>query len=59
MTEAATEIAVDTAIKESAIKMRGSDVSVFYGEKQALFGVNLDVVGFSHHIAKQYRFGLL
>ncbi|PHR18122.1 MAG: phosphate ABC transporter ATP-binding protein [Hoeflea sp.] len=43
MTEAATEIAVDTAIKESAIKMRGSDVSVFYGEKQALFGVNLDV----------------
>ncbi|SOE18076.1 phosphate ABC transporter ATP-binding protein (PhoT family) [Hoeflea halophila] len=43
MTEAATEMAVDTAIKESAIKMRGTDVSVFYGEKQALFDVNLDV----------------
>jgi hypothetical protein len=37
MSEAATEKAVDAAIEESAIKMRGTDVSVFYGEKQALF----------------------
>jgi phosphate transport system ATP-binding protein len=43
MSEAATEKAVDAAIEESAIKMRGTDVSVFYGEKQALFDVNLDV----------------
>jgi phosphate transport system ATP-binding protein len=34
---------VDAAIEESAIKMRGTDVSVFYGEKQALFDVDLDV----------------
>jgi phosphate transport system ATP-binding protein len=43
MSEAATEKAVDAAIEESAIKMRGTDVSVFYGDKQALFDVNLDV----------------
>ncbi len=27
-----------------SIKMRGRDVSVFYGEKQALFDVNLDII---------------
>lgn len=43
MTEAATEIAVDAATKQSDIKMRGTDVNVFYGEKQALFDVNLEV----------------
>jgi phosphate transport system ATP-binding protein len=44
MTEAVTEKAVDAAIKGSAIKMRGTGVNVFYGEKQALFDVNLNVL---------------
>jgi len=43
MSEAASDKAVDAAMEQSAIKMRGSNVSVFYGEKQALFDVNLDV----------------
>ena len=43
MSEAASDKAVDAAMERSAIKMRGSNVSVFYGEKQALFDVNLDV----------------
>ena len=43
MSEAATEKAVDAAVEKSAIKMRGTNVSVHYGEKQALFDVNLDV----------------
>ena len=43
MTEAATEKAVDAALQDTAIKMRGEKVDVFYGEKQALFGVDLDV----------------
>jgi hypothetical protein len=34
MSEAATEKAVDAAIEESVIKMRGTDVSVFYGESR-------------------------
>jgi phosphate transport system ATP-binding protein len=30
-------------VEESVIKMRGTDVNVFYGDKQALFDVNLDM----------------
>ena len=44
MSEAAVEEA--TGNKPGAlppVKMKGSDVSVFYGDSQALFGVNLDV----------------
>jgi len=40
------EIAVTTAhalIAEEKAKMRGEKVSVFYGQKQALFDVNLDI----------------
>ncbi|WP_420410528.1 phosphate ABC transporter ATP-binding protein PstB [Hoeflea sp.] len=43
MSEAATEDAVKASVEKPAIKMRGTDVSVFYGEKQALFDVNLDI----------------
>ena len=43
MSEAASDKAVDAAMEKTATKMRGSNVSVFYGEKQALFDVNLDV----------------
>ena len=43
MTEAATEEAVGAAMEKSAMKMRGTNVCVFYGEKQALFDVNLDI----------------
>jgi phosphate transport system ATP-binding protein len=43
MSEAATEDAVSASVDKPVIKMRGTDVSVFYGEKQALFDVNLDI----------------
>ncbi|MEQ8481825.1 MAG: phosphate ABC transporter ATP-binding protein PstB [Hoeflea sp.] len=43
MSESATEDAVKASVEKPAIKMRGTDVSVFYGEKQALFDVNLDI----------------
>ena len=32
------------ADKTNAVKMRGEDVCVYYGEKQALFDVNLDIL---------------
>jgi phosphate ABC transporter, ATP-binding protein len=43
MLEAATVHAAGAPVDQAAIKMRGKNVSVFYGEKQALFGVDLDV----------------
>ncbi|MCY0149758.1 phosphate ABC transporter ATP-binding protein PstB [Hoeflea sp. G2-23] len=43
MSEAATELAVNAQTEQPEIKMRGKDVCVFYGEKQALFDVNLDI----------------
>ena len=43
MSEAATDKAVNAPQQQPAIKMRGKDVCVFYGEKQALYNVNLDV----------------
>ena len=42
LTDAAVEAALTEAPKET-LKMRGSGVNVFYGEKQALFDVNLDI----------------
>ena len=32
------------AEKSNAVKMRGENVNVFYGEKQALFDVNLYIL---------------
>ncbi len=45
MNERALEIAVGEKMNAIShpIKMRGENVSVFYGEKQALFDVNLDI----------------
>ena len=43
LTDAAVEDALDASRKPDALKMRGEDVCVFYGEKQALFDVNLNV----------------
>jgi phosphate transport system ATP-binding protein len=43
LTEAAMEQKLASTIGEAAVKMRGKNVTVFYGEKQALFDVNLDV----------------
>ena len=43
MSEAATEKTVNASLERPEVKMRGEDVCVFYGEKQALFDVNLDV----------------
>ncbi len=44
MSEAAVEDAIGNKPgSPPPAKMKGSDVSVFYGEAQALFGVNLDV----------------
>jgi phosphate transport system ATP-binding protein len=43
MSEAATEDTVNASVDNPVIKMRGKDVGVFYGEKQALFDVNLDI----------------
>ncbi len=46
MTEMAVEEArVHTMPSVTGPKMSGKDVKVFYGEKQALFDVNLDVIG--------------
>ncbi len=43
LTDAAVEQKLQSTSIEAAIKMRGKDVTVHYGEKQALFGVNLDI----------------
>ncbi|RUX35113.1 ATP-binding cassette domain-containing protein, partial [Mesorhizobium sp. M7A.F.Ca.CA.002.09.1.1] len=44
MTEQSLENAVGDKMKSNeVIKMRGDKVGVFYGEKQALFDVDLDV----------------
>ena len=44
MTETATEAAIaKTAGEMKTVKMHGSKVGVFYGEKQALFDVDLDI----------------
>ena len=43
LTEAAVEQKLDGMKNERDIKMRGVDVTVHYGDKQALFDVNLDV----------------
>jgi phosphate transport system ATP-binding protein len=43
MSDAAVEKAVNAPVAQPAIKMRGKDVCVSYGEKQALFNVNLEV----------------
>ncbi|MEC9344504.1 MAG: phosphate ABC transporter ATP-binding protein PstB [Pseudomonadota bacterium] len=43
MTETATEAALASAVADKPVKMRGDKVSVFYGEKQALFDVDLDI----------------
>lgn len=44
MSESAVEEAVGAQIaKEPNTKMRGRDVSVYYGDSQALFDVNLDI----------------
>ena len=41
--EAAIEQKLNAMPQEHAVKMRGRQVTVHYGEKQALFGVDLDV----------------
>ncbi|MQW68970.1 phosphate ABC transporter ATP-binding protein [Sinorhizobium medicae] len=43
MSEAAVEKALDQKMNTVPFKMVGRDVSVYYGEKRALFDVNLDV----------------
>lgn len=43
MTDTAVEAAVTAAVADPPVKMRGEQVSVFYGEKQALFDVDLDI----------------
>ncbi|PTM97583.1 phosphate ABC transporter ATP-binding protein PstB [Mycoplana dimorpha] len=43
MTEAAAEAALEKKMNTVPLKMVGKDVSVYYGEKRALFDVNLDV----------------
>ncbi|QDY99827.1 phosphate ABC transporter ATP-binding protein [Nitratireductor mangrovi] len=43
LTEAGVEKKLTEMADENAIKMRGRNVTVHYGEKQALFDVNLDV----------------
>ena len=43
MTEAQVEKAVDKQMSETHFKMVGKDVSVHYGEKRALYDVNLNV----------------
>jgi phosphate transport system ATP-binding protein len=43
LTEAAIEKKLSPMSNERAIKMQGKDVTVHYGEKQALFGVSLDI----------------
>ena len=43
MSEAAVEKALDQKMNTVPFKMIGKDVSVYYGEKRALFDVNLNV----------------
>ncbi len=43
MSEAAVEKALGKTMSEVPLKMVGKDVSVYYGEKRALFDVNLNV----------------
>ncbi|EKF18801.1 phosphate ABC transporter ATP-binding protein PstB [Nitratireductor pacificus] len=43
LTDAAVEETLQPLYKPAASKMTGKDVTVHYGEKQALFGVNLEV----------------
>jgi len=43
LTEAAVEKALDQKMSNVPYKMIGQDVSVYYGEKRALFDVNLNV----------------
>ncbi|UUP17227.1 phosphate ABC transporter ATP-binding protein PstB [Nitratireductor thuwali] len=43
LTDAAIENAMDKTPAHEAVKMQGSKVRVFYGEKQALFDVDLDI----------------
>ena len=43
LTDTAIEKKLSSMANESKIKMRGEKVDVFYGDKQALFGVNLAV----------------
>ena len=43
MSEAAVEKALDQKMNDASYKMIGKDVSVYYGEKRALFDVNLNV----------------
>ena len=43
MTEIALENAITNVAPQVNAKMRGRDVNVFYGAKQALFDVNLDI----------------
>jgi phosphate transport system ATP-binding protein len=43
MSEAAVEKALGNKMSEVPLKMVGKDVSVYYGEKRALFDVNLNV----------------
>ena len=43
MSEAAVEKALDGKMNDISYKMIGRDVSVYYGEKRALYDVNLDV----------------
>ena len=43
MSEAAVEKALDKKMNEVSYKMIGKDVSVYYGEKRALYDVNLNV----------------
>ncbi|EKF41962.1 phosphate ABC transporter ATP-binding protein PstB [Nitratireductor indicus] len=43
LTDAAVEEKLQSASKPGVSKMVGKDVTVHYGEKQALFGVNLEV----------------
>ena len=43
MSEAAVEQALDKKMTDANFKMVGKDVSVYYGEKRALFDVNLNI----------------
>ena len=43
LTDAAIESKLNPMKNEPNVKMRGKDVTVHYGEKQALFNVNLDI----------------
>ena len=43
LSETAVEKVLERKMTNSALKMSGKDVCVFYGEKQALYNVNIDV----------------